>query len=995
VLGLSGRLVLVTGAVFLVFVMGLVGLSLRSFRQQNEQTIGQQQLLLATAVAGEIDAALLQARAALERSAAALPASLLGEPQAASRRLSEQGGLQAIFDDGVALLDRQGRVVATTAPDAAAALASVLQAETPGGAPFSRPFPSARAGGRPAIGITAPIRDDAGAVVGHLVGGLVVIGPGLASRFAAMRLGQGGYFSLVTSDRIVLMHADPDRILRFGGPAGVNLAVDRGLEGFEGWLPTRTAAGVEMLTAVKRVPTTGWLLAANYPQADANEPFQRARAWYLLLAGAGALALVGLVWLTARRLTRPLTEMTRQVEVLAAVGGAGQVASGQLGEVETLARAIRGLAAERGRALAELRSSEERFRLAFKTSPEPLTLTNMETGLVVEVNDGFLRLHGLTEAQVVGRTTAELGLWVDQAERDAIVEDVKRHGESRGRHVRVRDAGGEIRTLVFSSSRIDVGGVPHRLSIGRDVTEEVRAATERARLEGELRESEARYRSVVRSLPVVQWTIGRDHRFTLSVGQGLGLLGLREGEVVGKSVFEVYADQPQILEDYRRALAGETFLTIDDVGQVVFESHWGPLRDETGAVVGVTGLALDVTAKRRAEKTRQESEERLAILERLAAMGRLAAGVAHEINNPLAYLVASLDLAAERVRTGQGTETLPSLLDDARDGAQRVRHIVGDLRVFARTGEEAGRSCDAAAVVRSALNLVQNEIRHRAQLDVRLEPAPPVAIAEHRLAQVLVNLLTNACHAIPEGRAADNRIRVTVAPAGERVAIEVTDSGAGMTPEVRQRIFEPFFSTRQVGDGMGLGLALSHAMVAEVGGEIEVRTAPGRGTTFRLLLPTAASAAAAPTAQAEAPVQAAPPAQAEAPRPAPATGRALRVLVIDDEPMVGRAVSRMLSGHSVEVVTSAGQALERVRAGQRYDAFVCDLMMPDVTGMDLYEQLVAEAPDQAARFVFLTGGAFTERARAFVEQPGVRVLPKPMDPGALRAAISGLGPLPS
>ena len=711
--------------------------------------------------------------------------------------------------------------------------------------------------------------------------------------------------------------------------------------------------------------------------------FEQGRAWYLGATALGALLLLAMVWLAIRRLLRPLADMTSQVEAMAAGGEVRPVAAGGGDEVGTLAGAFNRLVALRRRAEADLRASEERFRAAFKVAAEPFALSRLDDGVLVEVNEGFLRLHGVTEAEVIGRRAVDL--WVDPAEHQAVVEEVQARGAAPARDVRLRRGDGAVRVVSYSARRLEIGGLPYLLAMSRDVTEERQAAADRARLEADLRASEARHLAVVRNLPVVQWGIGEDGRFTLSVGGALPALGLSEGQVVGRRVEDVYATQPDVLRDYRRALGGETFLAINDFGQAVFESHWAPVRDERGRVVGVSGQAVDVTERVRAEAASREAAERLASLERLAAMGRVAAGVAHEINNPLTYVIGALDTAAERLRQGEAG-ALGALVAEARDGAERVRRIVGDLRLFARTRDEAGGTCDAAAVARVALTMVQNEIRHRARLELALAPAPAAAMPEHRLVQVLVNLLVNACHAIPEGRAGENRIGVAVRPEGGEVLVEVSDSGGGMSAEVRARIFEPFFTTRRVGEGVGLGLALCQAMVTEAGGRIEVETAPGAGSTFRVRLraaPQGAGAAAAPVP----PGPASPPAPPEAPR----GGGPLRILVVDDEPMVGRAVGRLLGGHQVDLATSGAQALERIRAGTGYQVVICDLMMPDLTGMDLRERLQVEAPALARRMIFLTGGAFTERARAFVERGDVRVLEKPVDAAALRAVVEEVG----
>jgi PAS domain S-box-containing protein len=604
-----------------------------------------------------------------------------------------------------------------------------------------------------------------------------------------------------------------------------------------------------------------------------------------------------------------------------------------------------------------------------------MALTRLDDGLLVAANHAFFSILGLREEEALGRPTGNLGLWADLGQRTALIEDVRRRGHAAPRDVIIRTPDGP-RAVSMSASVLDVDGTRFLFTVAGDVTEERAAEAERERLAGELKESAARHRFAVRSVPVVQWAIDEAGRFTLSEGLGLAGLGLKPGQVVGLRVEEVYRDYPGVLQDYRRALAGESFVAINDFGAVVFESHWAPLRDDAGAVVGVTGVALDVTARRRAEAERRQAEGHLALLERLAAVGRLAAGVAHEINNPLTYVLTSLDAAAERLAGPGADPGLRELVEEARGGAARVRAIVGDLRTFGRVREDASGACPVGAAAEAALAMVRNEIRHRARLEVEIDRGPRAAIAEGRLAQVLVNLLANACQAIPVGRAAENLIRVAVRARGERVEIDVSDTGAGMTAEVKARIFEPFFTTRGGGEGMGLGLALSHAMVAEAGGTVDVESEPGRGTTFRIRLPLA------PEATAPMP----------APRRAASTSvRALRVLVVDDEPQVGRAVARLLDGHAVEVVTGATQALERIRAGPGFDVLICDLMMPDLTGMDLRERLLAEAPGLAARMVFLTGGAFTDRTRDFLASGVAPVLEKPVDPAALRALVAEVG----
>jgi two-component system, NtrC family, sensor kinase len=229
-------------------------------------------------------------------------------------------------------------------------------------------------------------------------------------------------------------------------------------------------------------------------------------------------------------------------------------------------------------------------------------------------------------------------------------------------------------------------------------------------------------------------------------------------------------------------------------------------------------------------------------------VGTLAAGVAHEINNPLAFVLSNLsflkeecqllarDIPRERLRE------MEDVLRETRQGAERVRHIVRDLRTLSRDEGEHLSEVDVCEVIESSLGLVRNELRHRARVVKDLEPVPKVRASEGRLGQVLLNLLINALHALPSGMPNQNEVRVRVRALSGQVVIEVRDTGCGISPEVRDRIFDPFFTTKPVGMGTGLGLSICHGIVTSLGGEISVESELGRGSTFRIALPVAQQA---------------------------------------------------------------------------------------------------------------------------------------------------------
>ncbi|HVV85392.1 MAG TPA: response regulator [Kofleriaceae bacterium] len=380
---------------------------------------------------------------------------------------------------------------------------------------------------------------------------------------------------------------------------------------------------------------------------------------------------------------------------------------------------------------------------------------------------------------------------------------------------------------------------------------------------------------------------------------------------------------------------------------------------------------------------RKKLQDQLLVSDRMASMGTLAAGVAHEINNPLASVMANLELAhralnARADKLGLATELadVREELRDAREAAERIRGIVRDLKVFSRSPDDQTGPVDVKPVLESTLRMAWNELRYRARLVKEYGPTPAVEANEARLGQVFLNLIVNAAQAIPEGHVEENELRVTTGVEPDRgVFVEIADTGSGMPPEVLAKLFTPFFTTKPVGVGTGLGLSICHRIVTGLGGTIDVESEVGKGTKFRIVLPIASSSqvpARAPAAVVEA-----------------AARRRGKVLVVDDEPMITRAVHRILAyDHDVVALDNARAALDRIDGGERFDVILCDLMMPRMTGMELHARLTAAAPDQAARMVFLTGGAFTGEARAFLDQVSNQRIDKPFDPIHLRELVN-------
>jgi signal transduction histidine kinase/CheY-like chemotaxis protein len=372
-------------------------------------------------------------------------------------------------------------------------------------------------------------------------------------------------------------------------------------------------------------------------------------------------------------------------------------------------------------------------------------------------------------------------------------------------------------------------------------------------------------------------------------------------------------------------------------------------------------------------------QERVARVDRLASLGTLAAGAAHEINNPLAYMTINLDLAQRALKAyGDGAELdaedLRELLSDTAVGAKRVARVVEDLRSLSRNEEAQREPVDVEASVRAALQMTDHQLRHKARIHVVVEHNAHVIADETRLTRVFVNLLVNAAQAIDEGHVDDNEIRIGLRREVDRLLVEVSDSGSGIDEEVLPRIFDPFFTTKPVGQGTGLGLAIVHEIVQSFGGDVNVESTPDQGTKVGIELPIA------PNEIVDEHIRAS--------LPSVRTQRA-RVLVADDEALVRRAVARTLGDHDVVTVSSGREALDKIDA-EHFDVVVCDLMMPDVSGMEVFEQVLQRHPDLVDRFLVLTGGVYTQRAQEFLSDNSLPCITKPFSSHALQQAVDTL-----
>jgi CheY-like chemotaxis protein/two-component sensor histidine kinase len=300
------------------------------------------------------------------------------------------------------------------------------------------------------------------------------------------------------------------------------------------------------------------------------------------------------------------------------------------------------------------------------------------------------------------------------------------------------------------------------------------------------------------------------------------------------------------------------------------------------------------------------------------------------------------------------------------------------VKTFSRSDDDTSTPTDVHRALESALRLAATELRHRCVVIKQLGEVPYLLGNEARLGQVFINLLVNAAQAMPDRDITANQIRLTTrtSPDGAAV-IEIADNGHGMPPQVARRIFEPFFTTKDVGKGTGLGLAVCHGIVERFGGRIAVESAVGVGTTFRLTFP-AAPAHLTPMRK----------------RSAACAGEnpqaCLRLLLIDDDATLLKSIARSFSRHDVTACNSADDALALLRANESFDAILCDLMMPGLTGMEMHHEVTQFHPELLDRMLFMTGGAFTSEAQAFLDDPKIKWIEKPFPSKDIQARVQEL-----
>jgi PAS domain S-box-containing protein len=627
---------------------------------------------------------------------------------------------------------------------------------------------------------------------------------------------------------------------------------------------------------------------------------------------------------------------------------------------------IAGLTTMLARQIRNLGDSEGRFRSLFEHSPDAMLLATPD-GQLLNASPAAERLFGLTAVEILAQGRAAR-VEAGDSRFGAALEKQERTGHFDG-ELNLRRGDGamfpaHVTTRGFRTDRS-----------ARRIVVIIRDISERRRIETQVRLQAAALEAAANAILITD----REGTIVWTNSATTALSGYAAAELWGRNprILKSGQNPPELYEDLWRTITADRswhgVLTNRRKDGTLYseEQTITPVENERGEISHFVAIKQDITARLRAEEELARQQALARQQERLAEMGRLLAGVAHELNNPLSVVLGHATLLQQTAPDGAVTRRAEKI----SAAATRCSRIVKNFLALAREYPPETRSVALNAIVRETVELLGYQLRVEG-ITVVLELAdalPDLWADPHQLQQVLMNLVTNAAHAL---RTTPTRRQLTLATRhdapGGRVILEVRDTGPGIAESVRGHVFVPFVTTKPVGEGTGLGLSICKGIVESHGGTISVESVEGEGTTFRIELPIRPATVTEPETAVPTTVE-----------------RELSVLVIDDERDVADVLGEMVAtqGHHVETADSGAAALALLRA-RAYDVIFCDLKMPVMDGQEFYARLVRERRDLASRVVFLTGDTFSSTTPAFLAQAGQPFVSKPFSVDDIWRAVA-------
>ncbi|MBM3174368.1 MAG: PAS domain S-box protein [Chloroflexi bacterium] len=708
--------------------------------------------------------------------------------------------------------------------------------------------------------------------------------------------------------------------------------------GKEGIIQGRDYRGVEVLAALEHIPDSPWYMVAKI---DTSEAFAvwRSQIGFLMAFVAGllvaALAIMGFIWQRRQRLAY---QALYQAEL-------------------------------------ELHQSQERFRVLIEHSYDAVTLLAAD-GTVLYDSPTIAHILGYSPLERIGRSVFD---FVHPDERQDMADGFAKFTRQPG-----AVAPSEVLFLHKDGTPCWIEGIRTNLlhePLVRAIVVNYRDVTERKRAEETLQQSEEKHRTILKEIEDSYFEVDLAGNLTFVNDSTCRSLRYSREELLGMNYrgFTAQEDIEHVYQTfnhvYRMGKPNKGFswkVVRKDGTEGFVEATVSLLRSHGGEIIGFRGVGRDITERKKAEEERKQLEQKAQISSRLASVGEMAAGVAHEINNPLTGVIGYAQLLMDR-------EDVPfdirKDLTAINEGSQRMAGIVKRLLAFSRQTKPERRYVDINELIESTLALRDYHLKvNNIKVTIKLAPDVPETVADPgQIQQVLLNLIVNAETEmkLAHGR---GKLTITTEKSDNIIKISVKDDGPGIKPELMDRIFDPFFTTREVGQGTGLGLSLCYGIIAEHNGKIYAESKPGKGATFIVELPVVTEA------ELPEPVE---PVVEESEKVTKA-----RILMVDDEQVVRELVKRVLGGEGYEVDTidNAADALKMI-ADQRYNLILLDIKMPGMDGAELYRRIQKIAKSLARRVVFITGDIVSAATEKFLSETKVARIDKPFTAEQLRREV--------
>jgi PAS domain S-box-containing protein len=623
------------------------------------------------------------------------------------------------------------------------------------------------------------------------------------------------------------------------------------------------------------------------------------------------------------------------------------------------------------RDVTERKKAEEEYQTIIRTAMDGFWLADMQ-GHFLEVNESYCDLIGYSRDELLNMSITDVEVIERPEETAKHIQKITEVGYDRF-ETRHRRKDGEVVEVEVSVNYLPTEG-------GRMIVF-LRDITERKRAEEALRESRETLRKTFESVTDGISVIDLNGVIAETNQRAVEIHGFSsKNELLGKSAFELIAprDREKIVKNMQKAIKQGTIRDVEynllraDGSEFPGELSTSVLKDASGNTVAHVTIARDITQRKRMEEERRQLEQKAQITSRLASVGEMSAGIAHEINNPLTGVIGYAQLLVDREDVPRDIRRDLAAINE---GAQRVAGIVSRLLAFSRQTKPERRLVDINELIEGTLALRDYHLRvNNIKVVTRLASDLPETVADPgQLQQVFLNLIVNA---ETEMKLAHDKgkLTVTTEKSDNTIKICFKDNGPGIKPQLMNRIFDPFFTTREVGQGTGLGLSLSYGVVAEHKGKIYAESKPGKGATFVVELPIVTEVELLKTPE---PV-------VEEPERA---GRA-KILVVDDEQVVRDIVKRVLSdeGYEVDTEDNADDALKKIES-KRYNLILLDIKMPGMDGVELYKRIQKIARSLARRVIFITGDVMGADTEKFLSGTKVAHIDKPFNAEQLSGEV--------